>query len=90
VHVRGSTLLRYGLAVATPALALGIDVTMPRVFMPEPFMMFYIAVLVSAWYGGWGPGALATMLSGTAVETFVITPFEAVDASTCWRSSPSA
>lgn len=80
MRVRKSWWVRYGMAVAAPMLALVLDLGLARVSMPEPlFMTFLLAVLFCAWWGGWGPGAVATVLSAAAAETFLITPFEPLD-----------
>ena len=50
------------LVVASTAITLRI-----RPFMGESISpLFFAAVMVSAWYGGWGPGLLATALAGWA------------------------
>ena len=40
-----------------------------------PFQVLYPAVMVSAWFGGWGPGLLTTMLTGIAGVYFVQVPY---------------
>lgn len=54
----------YHIAVFSTALALGLRVAL-HPFMGEfsPFSTFYIAVVISAWAGGWKPGMLSTALS---------------------------
>jgi PAS domain S-box-containing protein len=56
---------RYGIAVLTVVSAavvmLWLNSWVPMT--KSPFLMFYGAVMVSAWYGGMGPGLLATFLS---------------------------
>ena len=39
-----------------------------------PFIMFFLSVLVTAWYAGRGPALLATVLSWLAVDWFFIPP----------------
>src|SRR5262245_40036105 len=59
---------RYGVAVLAAALALGaralLDV--PR-GADAPFVLAYPAVALAAWYGGLGPGLVATALSAAGV-----------------------
>lgn len=56
-------LLRYGIAVLAVVLVL-VPARMYWVWMePNAFFLFLVAVTVSAWYGGSGPGVLATALS---------------------------
>ncbi len=70
-----SALLGYGVATGASLLALGLTLLL-RPFMREPvFALFYVAVLVSAWYGGLGPSLLATLLSVLLANYFVFAPF---------------
>jgi K+-sensing histidine kinase KdpD len=39
-----------------------------------PSVTFFIAVVVTSWYGGWGPAILATVLSLTAANYFFVSP----------------
>jgi two-component system, chemotaxis family, CheB/CheR fusion protein len=39
-----------------------------------PFITFFPGVMLSAWYGGLGPGLLTTLLGGAAAQYFVLTP----------------
>ena len=41
----------------------------------SPFSLFLAAVAVSAWYGGLGPGMLATALGGLVCAVFFLPPF---------------
>lgn len=68
--------LRYGVAVASVGLALGLKLLLNPVFMQEaqPFRLFLAAVVVSAWYGGLGPGLLATALAALVSDYFFISP----------------
>src|SRR5215831_10437347 len=45
-------------------------------FLPErsPYMLFNLAVMVSAWYGGFGPGLLASFLSAFLAHHFFVRP----------------
>jgi PAS domain S-box-containing protein len=56
-------LRRYGFAVLTVAL-LGAVMTIPEVQdrAGTPILVYFFAVLLSAWYGGFGPGLLTTGL----------------------------
>ena len=60
-------LRRLALAVACVLAAAAIRVALdPWLGRSVPYLMFYPAVVVSAWYGGFWPGAFATALSGAA------------------------
>jgi PAS domain S-box-containing protein len=39
-----------------------------------PYMQFFPAILVAAWYGGFGPGAVATALSAAAAMALFLAP----------------
>jgi signal transduction histidine kinase len=67
-------LLAYGLAVALTGLATAVVLTL-QAHLPRGFLsVFGIAVLFSAWFGGLGPGLLASLLSVAAIDYFVQTP----------------
>lgn len=68
--------LRYGVAVASVGLALGLKLLLNPVVMQEatPFRLFLAAVVVSAWYGGLGPGLLATALAALVSDYVFISP----------------
>ena len=72
VTVTRSQRQRYGVAVLAVGLALGLMLWLdPWVGMTKsPFLLFYGAVMVSAWYGGMKPGLLATFLSATLSNYF--------------------
>jgi len=57
---------RYGTAVAAAIGAFLMTVAFRRVGNPGSFCLFIAAVLFSAWYGGFGPGVLAMIVSGIA------------------------
>ena len=64
------TLERYGVAILACAAALGLQLLMPAVFLRQaPLLPYLLAVFVSAWTGGWGPGLLATLFSTEALLT---------------------
>ena len=56
--------LRYGVALLSAVLAL-----IPTLFLSDPaesrLVVFAVAVMVSAWYGGWKPGLAATSFALT-------------------------
>jgi K+-sensing histidine kinase KdpD len=39
-----------------------------------PYLQFFPAIMVAAWYGGFGPGVLATGLSALAATLFFLPP----------------
>jgi PAS domain S-box-containing protein len=57
-----SPLLRYGVAMASSLIA--VAVTQTTVLQTgSPFLLAIAAILISAWYGGLGPGLTATVIS---------------------------
>src|SRR5215213_3892660 len=65
-----SLLLSYGIAVASVAVALGFHLLLDSLFPHDTFLplilgvtMLCASIVLSAWYGGLGPGLLATALA---------------------------
>ena len=54
---------RYGLSVVAVALASAFTWLIWGWIKPQVSPLFFVALLVAAWYGGLGPGLLATALS---------------------------
>jgi PAS domain S-box-containing protein len=66
---------RYGLAIVITALALLIRWLLePALGSASPFLLFAPAVMISAWYGGLGPGLLSTLMATLAGEWFFLRP----------------
>src|SRR5262245_47331766 len=59
-------LLRYGVAIATAALALLLALLLQSAIEQSVFPLFLAAVMFSAWYGGLGPGLVTTLLTTLA------------------------
>jgi PAS domain S-box-containing protein len=67
--------LRYGVAVLAVGAALGIKLLLdPLTVQDTPFLLVFGAIIVSAWYGGLGPGLLATTASALATDYFFLYP----------------
>jgi PAS domain S-box-containing protein len=59
-----SVILRYGLAFASVAAALGLAHAFLYFHLPQPFAAFALtAIAITFWYGGTNPGILAALLS---------------------------
>lgn len=71
-----SQIQRYGVAVLAVGVALLLMLLLdPWIAMKKtPFILFFGAVMVSAWYGGMGPGLLATLLSAVLSTFFFLHP----------------
>jgi PAS domain S-box-containing protein len=67
---------RYGVAVASVVLGwLAREALTPAVGQTAlPFIFFFPAAAMAAWYGGLGPGALATVLGAAVADWFFIEP----------------
>jgi K+-sensing histidine kinase KdpD len=67
--------LRYGSAVVVTALATWARLLLDPVFGESlPFITYFIAVVVVAWYGGFGPAVVAVVLSALAADYFILHP----------------
>jgi len=65
----------YGLAVGFVALAALLQRGLAPLWGEDlPALLFYPAVVLSAWYGGLGPGLVATALSGLTVSYYWLPP----------------
>jgi formate hydrogenlyase transcriptional activator len=63
--------LRYGAAVSFVAAALGIALTLREYPLPHPFMAFsLVAIAITFWFAGTGPGLLALLFSCLALRYF--------------------
>ncbi len=64
-------ILRYGVAVLSTTLAL-IPALLFTDIAESRLAVFAVAVMVSAWYGGWKPGLVATSFALTVSAYCVI------------------
>lgn len=67
-------LLPYGIAIASTAMAILLRHWFDPFLMGSAGSFFYIAVIVSTWYGGFKPGTVATLLSALAINYFFTPP----------------
>src|ERR1700740_1259487 len=67
------TILRYGIAVLSVAIAIGLDFLLLRQFeaILTPFLF---AVAATVWYAGAWPGVLAIVLSALSLNYFFLRP----------------
>jgi len=76
--LRRSWAARYGAAVVAVGLALLLKLLLLPWFGGDPnlspFMIFFAAVMVASWFGGLGPGLLATALSALLSWYFFLSP----------------
>ncbi len=64
-----ATILRYGVAVLSIILAL-IPAFLLSDIVESRLVVFSVAIMVSAWYGGWKPGLVATSFALTVSAYF--------------------
>ena len=78
---RSSLPVRYGVAVLAVALALGLKLLIDPLLVQEtPFLLVFAAVMVSAWFGGFGPGVFATGLAVLITDYFFLYPVNSFSA----------
>jgi len=68
--------VRYGLAVGFAVAAIGLRGVLTSIWGYDlPFLTFFPAVMMSAWLGGFWPGAVTTVFSAAGANYFWIAPF---------------
>src|SRR5271157_6005379 len=66
---------RYAVAIGSAAIAVVlVEFLLPFLGNQFPFLMLYPAVICAAWYGGFWPGLLATVLSALVAAFFLFEP----------------
>src|SRR5258706_10748574 len=70
--------VRYGLAVLVVALAVLLALALGPDLSQSRLVIFCAAVALAAWFGGLGPGLLASLLSMAAVDYFFIAPLSSL------------
>ena len=67
--------LRYGVAALAVGAALLIKLLLdPLITEQSPFLLLAGAVVVGAWFGGLGPGLLATALGALSADYYFLPP----------------
>jgi signal transduction histidine kinase len=66
---------RYALAVLAFLAAFGIQKSLWGFMHSAPFLLFFGAVMVAGWVGGWGPALLTTGLTLLAVDYYFLAPY---------------
>jgi two-component system, LuxR family, sensor kinase FixL len=65
----------YGVSIGAVALAMVLRYLLHDTLdVKAPYLEFYPAIFIAGWYGGLGPGAVATLVSGAAAMYFVLPP----------------
>ena len=74
-----SGILSYAIAVLSVAAGLIVSRWPPVHLQEAPVSLFLCAVILSAWFGGVGPGLLATALSALAFYYYFLPPIYSLD-----------
>src|SRR5687767_6551095 len=71
-RLRQSVIARYSVALAAAAMMLALHGALaPLVEVSRaPHLSALVAVALAAWFGGWGPGLLATVSMVAGVQVF--------------------
>ena len=67
--------LGYLVALSSTAAALLLSLGLEARFGSSSFALLFAAVMLSAWYGGLGPGLLSTVIGGLAADYYLEFPF---------------
>jgi signal transduction histidine kinase/CheY-like chemotaxis protein len=67
--------LDYTFAALSIGVAIGVTMLLWGMLNRNPFALFYIAVMLSAWRGGFGPGLLASILALLSIDFFLMPSF---------------
>jgi len=74
-EVERSVSLRYGVALLAVVLSMVLKLLLePLIGRDTPFLLAFAAITLSAWYGGHGPGLLATGLAAVVTSYLFLTP----------------
>ena len=75
-------LYRYGFALLVTAAAVACRAALSSLFGTDlPLILFFPTVTLCAWYGGFGPGLLATVLGALLALFLNVEPFRAINLS---------
>jgi len=68
---RAGPVIRYAAAAILVFGTVMLTDRLKEMFQGTPNALFFCATILSAWYGGFGPGILASLLSALAVEFYL-------------------
>jgi PAS domain S-box-containing protein len=74
-----SPLLKYGLGLAAPCVALGVALLLARYGIYFINSLFLFAIAIVSWFAGPGPAVLAVVVSGLARDYFFIEPLYSLE-----------
>lgn len=74
-HLSLHPALRYGIAIASITVGAGINLGIQMLHMRDPLAsILLLAITVSTWYGGQGPGILSVAISTLLLDVFLPEP----------------
>src|SRR5512132_2831932 len=68
-------LTKYLAAFGVVAVALALKSAFASLGVDHPFLLLPAAVILATWYGGRGPGILATVAGAVAADVLFLPPF---------------
>src|SRR3989440_10132027 len=70
-----SWLTHYALSVAIVTVVIAIkSFVLPAWSLAHPYLSFYPAIILAGWYGGFGPGVLATLPAADSLSYLCLPP----------------
>lgn len=74
-----SRVARYGVSVALLLMVIAVRwLAIPDWSLSHPYLIVYPAIIVAGWFGGFGPGVLATLLGAIALTFLWMPPLYSV------------
>src|SRR2546429_6063310 len=71
--------MRYTIAVAIVVIVVGIRAyVIPGWSLAHPYLLFYPAIMLAGWLGGFGPGVLATILAALSLSVLWLPPLSSL------------
>ncbi len=70
---------RYSIPIVAAGAATLLAALLPARFDPSHFTLYFLAVMLSAWYGGFGAGVISTVISALALDYFFISPLDSIE-----------
>src|SRR5581483_9793471 len=71
-------LWRYGVAVVSTLAMIGLTLLLQRYLSHGVMALFVVSLMISAWYGGLGPGFLSSVLSVLASQYYFFPPIHSL------------
>ncbi|MDR3405324.1 MAG: DUF4118 domain-containing protein [Chthoniobacter sp.] len=72
-------MIRYALAAVSVGVVMMLTVWLREAFRATPNALFFCAIILSGWFGGFGPGLVASILSILAIKYYSTPPTHDLD-----------